>query len=42
LGDRLEPIRHGDLDDLAGTWVRDAESEKAFAEMDRIDEGIWQ
>lgn len=27
--------RHGDLDDLAGTWVKDPEFDRVIAEMDR-------
>ena len=42
LGDGEEAVRHGDMDDLAGSWVRDPESEKVLDEMDRIDEGMWE
>jgi len=27
---------------LAGSWVEDSESDKAFAEMERIDVDVWQ
>jgi hypothetical protein len=40
LGD--EPAEHHDLDDLAGTWVKDPEFDKAMSEMDQIDEAMWQ
>ena len=37
-----EPIRHNDLDDLAGSWVRDKEFDRALADMDKVDEGLWK
>ncbi len=36
------PVLHHDLDDLAGTWVRDPDSERALDEMRQIDEKMWQ
>ena len=36
------PVLHHDLDDLAGTWVRDPASERAMDEMRQIDEKMWQ
>ena len=36
------PVLHHDLDDLAGTWVRDPASERALDEMRKIDEKMWQ
>ena len=36
------PPKHHDLDDLAGTWVRDEASERALDEMRQIDKGMWQ
>ncbi len=30
-----------DLDDLAGTWVRDDVFDDALAAQDRIDESLW-
>ena len=35
-----EPIRFNDLDDLAGSWVKDAEFDRALADMDKVDEAI--
>ncbi len=40
LGD--EEVRYSDLDDLAGTWVRDPAFDRAIADMDRIDEESWK
>ena len=31
------PVRHTDLDDLAGTWVNDPEFDRAIQEMDKAD-----
>lgn len=42
LGLSGKPIRHHDLDDLAGTWVDDPEFDKAIREMDQIDPELWQ
>ncbi len=36
------PIRHHDLDDLAGTWVEDPEFDRAMEEMDQIDDELWR
>ncbi len=36
------PTLHHDLDDLAGTWVRDTNAEQALDEMRKIDEKMWQ
>lgn len=36
------PVRHTDLDDLAGTWINDPEFDKAIQEMDRIDPELWK
>ena len=30
-----------DLDDLAGTWVRDDEFDDALSAQDRIEESLW-
>ena len=35
-------VVHHDLDDLAGTWVRDDEFDRAMEEMDRVDEDLWR
>jgi hypothetical protein len=40
LGDA--EVRYTDLDDLAGTWVKDLAFDKAVADMDRIDEELWK
>lgn len=37
-----EPIRFNDLDDLAGSWVKDPEFDRAMADMDKVDEAMWQ
>ena len=37
-----KPIRHHDLDDLAGTWVEDAEFDRAIKEMNEIDPNLWK
>jgi hypothetical protein len=37
----VEP-RYDDLDDLAGTWVADPEFDRVVAEMDRVDEELWE
>ena len=36
-----QPVRHRDLDDLAGTWVEDPEFDRALAEMDQVDPELW-
>ena len=42
LGLTGQPIRHHDLDDLAGTWVDDPEFDKAIEDMDQIDPELWR
>jgi len=42
LGLESEPVVYHDLDDLAGTWVRDEEFDRAVAEMDRVDPELWK
>lgn len=37
-----ESVRHGDLDDLAGTWVADKEFDRAIEAMDKVDEALWK
>jgi len=34
--------KNAELMELAGTWVSDPESDKAFAEMRQIDEDMWK
>lgn len=34
--------KNAELMELAGTWVDDAEADKAFAEMRQIDEDLWK
>ena len=34
------PVR--ELDDIAGTWVKDAAAEAAFAAQDVVDEDLWK
>ena len=31
-----------DLDDIMGTWKKDAIFDAVLAEQDRIDEGVWE
>ena len=35
-----EPMRFNDLDDLAGSWVKDPEFDRAMADMHKVDEAI--
>ena len=42
LGLGAEPVRHHDLDDLAGTWVNDPVFDRALRDMDRIDPELWK
>jgi len=42
LGLTGTPVRHHDLDDLAGTWIDDPEFDKAIQDMDQIDQELWQ
>jgi plasmid stability protein len=42
LGVGDEEPRYTDLDDLAGTWVADPEFDRLVAEMDRVDEELWE
>lgn len=42
LGLSGKPVRHHDLDDLAGTWVDDPEFDKAITDMDQIDQELWK
>ncbi|MBL7115690.1 MAG: hypothetical protein ISS35_07975 [Kiritimatiellae bacterium] len=36
------PPAYHDLDDLAGTWVKDKASERALNEMRQIDKEMWK
>lgn len=42
LGEPGGRKRYHDMDDLAGTWVKDPAFDQAIAEMDRIDKGLWK
>jgi len=42
LGCFRTPHRNDSLAALAGSWEEDPESEKAFADMDSIDEELWK
>lgn len=42
LGLAGEPVRHHDLDFLAGTLIRDAAFDQALAEQRRIDPEMWK
>jgi hypothetical protein len=37
-----QPPRYDDLDDLAGTWVKDPEFDRAIAALDTVDEALWK
>ena len=37
-----QPHEFHDLDDLAGTWVHDADFDAAMKAQDRIDKEMWQ
>lgn len=40
--DADKQIEYHDMDDLAGTWVADPETEDALASFDKIDEDLWK
>ena len=42
LGVAEEELVYHDLDDLAGSWVKDPAFDKALRDMDRIDPEIWK
>ena len=42
LGLAAQPVRHHDLDELSGTWVKDPAFDKALRDMDRIDPELWR
>lgn len=42
LGLAGQPVKHRDLGDVAGTWVRDPEVEEALAEQRRGDPDLWR
>jgi hypothetical protein len=42
VGMREQPLRHSDLDDLAGTWIEDPEFDRAIREMDTVDGDLWK
>ena len=42
LGITEEEITYHDLDDLAGSWVKDPAFDKAIRDMDRIDPELWK
>ena len=42
LGRGPEPIRYNDLDDLAGSWVKDPQFDRAMASMDKVDKAMWK
>ena len=42
LGMAEEAVEYHDLDDLAGTWIRDAEFDKVIEELERVDPELWQ
>lgn len=42
LGLEGAPIAHRNLQDIAGTWVRDVETENALEDQRRIDPDLWR
>jgi hypothetical protein len=42
LGIAEETVEYHDLDDLAGTWIPDAEFDRVIEGLDRVDPGLWQ
>lgn len=42
LGLADEPVRHHDLDYLAGTWVKDRHFDKAIQAQRQIEPGMWK
>ena len=41
-GDLASAIVHHDLDTLAGTWDDDPEFDRALADQDRVEPGMWR
>lgn len=37
-----ETRQHSDLDWIIGSWVEDPEFDRALADQDEVDEGLWQ
>ena len=37
-----EPVRHDDLDFMAGSWVEDRRFDEAIAAQDCVDPKLWQ
>jgi len=42
LGLLRQRSRNEELVSLAGSWVEDPDMDKAFADMDRVDEDMWK
>lgn len=42
LGVVGDTVRHDDLDDLAGSWIKDPEFDRAMMAMDKVDEALWK
>ena len=42
LGLGPEPTRHRSLEDVAGTWVADAEVERALEDQRVVDPDLWR
>ncbi len=42
MGFSSEPVRNRDLSGLAGTWIEDAEFDRAIEDQDRVDEDLWR
>ncbi|HVT05459.1 MAG TPA: hypothetical protein VHL58_19030 [Thermoanaerobaculia bacterium] len=42
LGLGKDSVPRRDLSDVAGTWLRDAAAEKAFAAQDHVDKSLWK
>jgi plasmid stability protein len=37
-----EAVRHRDLGDIVGTWVRDSEFDRAIKAQHRVDRRLWR
>jgi hypothetical protein len=42
VGLQGEAQRQRDLGDIAGTWKKDPAFDRAIAEQDKVDEGLWK
>ena len=42
LGLKEQSVKHRDLADVAGSWVRDAETDAALEDQRRVDPELWR